>query len=292
VSCAEARLLVSLLLDGELEPARIAVLEGHLTDCSACRAFQQGLRAEQADVVEFWPAVAAPGGFAERVGAGLPRRTLPAKERMPIPLRAWPRLAWVAAAVLAVVVGGSVVAQPEAWASFGVFLRHVVLRESASTEPQRTLLTGRLTLDEAQHLVSWRILLASDLPDGYRLVAVEADELHAFAVGPTIVLHYQPAGGDPSRELSLIELQAGSDVSEPVAPGAARQVSVGNDGRTGLLIDGSWVEHDGQQTWEPGTLLRLIVEYGEVVVQLQVDPRAGWDADQVARVAASLRAAL
>jgi hypothetical protein len=198
-------------------------------------------------------------------------------------------LAWVAAAaLLVIVVSGSVVAQPDAWASFGLFLRRVVLRETTSTEPQRTVPTGRLTLDQAQSLVPWQILQPSDLPDGFMLVAVEAEELHAFAVGPTIVLHYQPAGGSASRELSLVELQTASQVSEPVAAGAAHQVPIGRDGRTGLLIDGQWVELNGQQTWQSGTLLRLIVEYGDVVVQLQVDPRAGWDGDQLSQIAASL----
>jgi hypothetical protein len=169
-----------------------------------------------------------------------------------------------------------------------LFLRHVVLRETTSTQPESTLPTSPVTLDQAQRLVAWQIVQPSDLPDGYRLVAITADELHAFAVGPTIVLHYQPGGGDAARELSLVELQAASDVSEPVAVGAARQVSVGADGHTGLLIEGRWAEANGQQTWETGTLLRLIVEYGDVVVQLQVDPRAGWDADQLTRIAASL----
>jgi Putative zinc-finger len=283
VTCAEARLHVSMWLDGELEHLRLADLEDHLAGCAACRAFEHVARAEQAAVIELWTAVAVPAGFAERVSASLPPRT-----RKPIPLTNARRLAWVAAALLVIVVGGGVLAQPEAWASFGLFLRHVVLHETTSTPPQRTLPTGQLTLDQAQSRVSWHILQPSDLPDGYRLVAVEAVELHAFAIGPTIVLHYQAAGGDPSGELSLVELETASEVSEPVAPGAARQVPVGNGGLTGLLIDGRWVERDNQQAWEPGTLLRLIVEYGDMVVQLQVDPRGGWDADRLARVAASL----
>jgi hypothetical protein len=275
---------MSLVLDGELEDAQIAALEVHLAGCLACRTLEQVLQAEQAVVTELWPAVAAPAGFAERVGA-----SLPARARGPARLSRLPRFAWVAAAaLLVIVVSGSFVAQPDAWASFGLFLRRVVLHETTSTEPQRTLPTGRLTLDQAQSLVPWHILQPSDLPDGFHLVAVEADEMHAFAVGPTIVLHYQPAGGNASRELSLVELQAASEAPEPVAPGAARQVPVGSDGRTGLLIDGQWVERNGQQTWELGTLLRLIVEYGNIVVQLQVDPRGGWDADQLARIAASL----
>jgi hypothetical protein len=274
---------MSLLLDSELEHAQIGALDVHLAGCSACRTFEQVLRGEQAAVIELWPAVAAPAGFAGRVGANLPPRA-----RRATRLAHVPRLAWVAAALLVIVVSGSVVAQPDAWASFGLFLRRVVLHETTSTEPQRTLPTCRLTLGQAQSLVPWHILQPSDLPDGFHLVAVEADELHEFAVGPTIVLHYQPAGGTASRELSLVELQTASEVSEPVAAGAARQVPIGRDGRTGLLIDGQWIERNGQQTWEPGTLLRLIVEYGDVVVQLQVDPRAGWDADQLSQIAASL----
>jgi hypothetical protein len=275
---------MSLLLDGE--HAQMGALEAHLAGCGACRRFEHVMRAENAAVIELWPAVAVPAGFAERVCASLPPHA-----RRPARLPHLPRLAWVAAAaLLAIVVSGSVVAQPEAWASFGLFLRRVVLHETTSTVPQRTLPTGRLTLDQAQSLVPWHILQPSDLPDGFHLVAVEADELHAFAVGPTIVLHYQSAGNSASRELSLVELQTASEVSEPVAAGAARQVPIGGDGRTGLLIDGQWVERNGQQTWEYGTLLRLIVEYGDVVVQLQVDPRAGWDADQLSQIAASLDA--
>jgi hypothetical protein len=285
MTCAEARFQISLALDGVLEHVQIGVLEVHLAGCVACRAFEQAMRAEQAAVIELWPAVPVPAGFAGRIGASLPPRA-----RRATRLAHLPRLAWVAAALLVIMVSGSVVAQPDAWASFGLFLRRVVLHETTSTEPQRTLPTGRLTLDQAQSLVPWQILQPSDLPDGLHLVAVEADELHAFAVGPTIVLHYQPSGGNASRELSLVELQAASEVSEPVAAGAARQVPVGSDGRSGLLIDGQWIERNGQQTWEPGTLLRLIVEYGNVVVQLQVDPRGGWDGDQLARIAASLGA--
>ncbi|MDP9374806.1 MAG: hypothetical protein M3Q65_20630, partial [Chloroflexota bacterium] len=73
----------------------------------------------------------------------------------------------------------------------------------------------------------------------------------------------------------------------PVAPGAAREVPVG--GGTGLFIDGRWVERDGGRTWERGTLVRLIIEDGDLVLQLAVDPRDGWDAGRLAAVAATLR---
>ena len=146
----------------------------------------------------------------------------------------------------------------------------------------------QLTLDAAQSKVAWPILQPTDLPPGYRLVAVEADEIHTFAAGATIILHYQQADGGAASELGITELQAAAEVSEPVAPGAAREVPMG-EGGTGLFIDGKWVDEGGQQVWQRGTLVRLIVERGDIVVQLQADPQGGWDADLLTRAGASLR---
>jgi hypothetical protein len=74
---------------------------------------------------------------------------------------------------------------------------------------------------------------------------------------------------------------------KPGAPGAARQVLVG-DG-TGLLIDGRWGKQDGRQVWESGTMLRLIIEDGDLVFQLQADLKDGWNAEQLMGIAATLR---
>jgi hypothetical protein len=285
--CAEARLLLSRRLDSALEPAQAGALETHLASCSPCRTVAQAFQAEQAALADLWPVVAAPPGFAEQVLAALPARPAPRAATV----RASQRRCWLAAvaALLVLLLGGSVMAQPDAWAGLGLFLRRVVLHETASTEPTRELPVGQVTLQEAQRLVPWHILQPTDLPEGYRLVAVEADELHAFAVGPTIVLHYQRTDGAPAQEVSLVELQAASEVSEPVAPGAAHEVPVGDTGTTGLFIDGRWVERGGEQVWERGTLVRLIVERGDLVMQLQADPRDGWDAGGLGRLAASLR---
>ena len=287
MSCAEARLLLSRQLDGAIEPTAARALASHLATCQACRALAQAFQAEESALVELWPALAAPHGFAEQAVAALPARAAPRPASTPwIHRRRW--LA-AAAALLVLLLGGSVLAQPDAWASLGLFVRRVVLHETASTEPTRELPVGQVTLEQAQRLVAWHILQPTELPQGYRLVAVEADEVHAFAVGPTIVLHYQRVERAHVQELSLVELQAASDVSEPVAPGAAREVPLGDSGSSGWFIDGQWVEQSGQQVWQRGTLARLIVERGELVVQLQADPRDGWDADRLARVAASLQ---
>jgi hypothetical protein len=287
MKCAEARLLLSRRLDHEaIAPVDVRALETHLASCEPCRTLAHVFQAEQAGLVDLWPAIAAPPEFAKRVVAVLPARPASTRATVGINLqRRW----FAAAALLVLLLGGSLMSQPDAWASFGLFLRRVVLHETASTASTRQIPVGQVTLEQAQALVPWHILQPTDLPESYRLVAVEADDVHAFAAGPTIVLHYQRGEGAQAQEVSVVELQAASEVNEPVAPGAARGVSVDGAGTTGLLIDGRWVEHGGEQVWERGTLVRLVVERGELVVQLQADPRDGWDADQLVRVAASLQ---
>jgi hypothetical protein len=76
-------------------------------------------------------------------------------------------------------------------------------------------------------------------------------------------------------------------VSAPIAPGAGRRVSVGAG--SGLFIEGMWVERVGQQVWERGTLVRLIVEDGDQIVQFEGDPAAGWDEAALVALAERLR---
>jgi len=230
-----------------------------------------------------WPAVAAPPGFAARVTTSLPTRS----ERPHLPAhRRWPAAAAAAVALLALLTTVALVTPVRA--NLDLFLRHVLLRERTSLDvPGITVPVPAVSLQEAQRLVPWRIRLPRDLPAGYRLRTVAADELHRDAVGPTIFLHYQSGEGPTARSLYLMEFQARERVEEPVAPGAARPIDVG--GRTGLLIEGSWEERDGRWTWTAGTLLRLVVEDGDIVIQLHTDPRDGWDAAGLVAVAASLR---
>lgn len=194
----------------------------------------------------------------------------------------------LAVALLAMLLVAGAASQPAAWANVGLLLQQVVVRESAPpAEPTRALQMARVSLDEAQLLASWHIRRPASLPDGYRLVDVYAGEIHAFAIGPTIVLHYQQGDGPTARHLGLTQLRAATDVPEDIEPGAARQIAVGAG--VGLFVDGRWVDQGGRRTWERGTLARLIVEQGDLVIQLEADPRDGWDAEHLAAVAASLR---
>ena len=218
----------------------------------------------------------APPDFAARLAARLPRRH-PARGR---------RLALAAAVVLLLLLAGSLV-QPTARAAVGLFLRQVILHESAPPPELLGLLPlTQVSLDEAQRLAGWPILQPGSLPEGYRLVGVYAGQLHAFASGPTIVLHYQQGDGSAAQHLGVTE------------PGRPRTSTSRSSGRrppdlgwrgSGLFIDGRWIERDGQRFWERGRLVWLIVEQACLVIQLQADPRDGWDADRLAEVAAALR---
>lgn len=281
MDCVDARFLLSQSLDDELPAGskEEAALGAHLAVCAACRGHRRELAAEQELLADFWAPVTAPAGFAGQVIASLPRR--PARWRRP--------LALVAVMVFVVLAGGLLV-QSGVQASIGLFLRQVVLRETpALTMPSQTAPMTRLSFDEAQELVPWRIRQPIGLPEGFRLSEVYAGSIHSFAVGPTVVLHYKEGDGPAARSLGVTELQAAVEqrADEPVAAGAARQVPVG-DG-TGLLIDGRWGEQEGRRVWKSGTMLRLIVEDGELVFQLQADPKEGWNAEQLIAIAATLR---
>lgn len=290
MECAEARPLLSHHLDDALTSDSAASLQAHLNGCPTCATLRRTFEEQDRLLAEGWPPVGAPDGFAARVATALPTRPPVLSPATPQHAGLWrTRSRWlVVAAVLAILLTTSAILQPAAWASLGLFLRQVALRESVPpASSSHTLPMSRLSLDEAQQLVPWRIRQPAVLPDGYRLAAVYAGELHAFAVGPTIVLNYQHGEGPQARHLGLTELRAVADVDEPVEPGAARTVPVA--AASGLFIDGRWVERDGRPTWERGMLVRLIVEDGDLVFQLQADPRDGWDADRLIEVAASLR---
>lgn len=286
MECAETRGLLAQRLDGLPPPRKRAACEAHLQTCAPCRDYLRALERQDVALRVQWPAITAPDEFAHRVTA----RLAPRRERQPTRRTTGARSRWLAGvAVLAIVLLTSAVAQPAAWAHLALALRQVVLHETVPTTPPGAVSMSRLSLEEAQRLVPWRIRQPSRLPEGYALVAVEGNTIHTFAAGPTIVLHYQKADGARVQELSLVELAATDEVSEPVGPDAARQIPVGVGGGVGLFIDGAWVEQQGRPVWERGTLVRLIVEQQDLVIQLQADPRDGWDADRLAQVADSLQ---
>ena len=281
MTCADARQLLSRRLDAALAPAEERALETHLQGCRACRAVVRELEMERSLLRQEWQPVAAPAGFATRVAAALPPRAAP--RASPLLRRPLPALA-MALALLFVVA----LAVPPARAGLGLLLRTVVLRETSDPPPERRISPGAvLTLEEAQRQVPWRVRTPANLPEGYRLVAVTVGEVHSFAVGPTVVLHYQQGDGARAPALRIVELRVAGRPEEPVEPGAATRVRVGE--QDALLIDGEWQTRDGRQVWVRGTLLRLILEDGDILVQLEADPRNGWDAAGLIAVAASLR---
>jgi anti-sigma factor RsiW len=299
--CADAGLLLSERLDGRLTPDAAHRLDAHLAACPACRTAAREMAAERELLAHHWPAVAAPAGFAARVAdvvatgneqratsneqretatANLIARCSLLAARYPLPVAA------LAAALVLVALLG--VAAPPVRGGLRLALERVLLRETTAPTAERLIDPGAVVaLDDARRQVPWRIRLPARLPEGYRLVAVTVGEVHEDAIGPTVVLHYQQGDGPRAPALRITELRVARPLDEPIAPGAATELRV--DGRPALLIDGAWEERDGQTVWTRGTLLRLILQDGDLVVQLEGEPRDGWERDALIRVAESLR---
>ena len=278
--CAAAYPLLSARLDGvALGAAERSALDAHLAACPVCRALDQDLLAEEQVLATLWPPVVAPEGFAARVVTGLPPR---ATKRLPH------RPALLAAAVLAALLCAGLLGQGEVRARIGLVLQRVGLRESSPPAQILAPPLHDLRLDEARQLVLWSIRQPEPPPVGYRLVRVSAGEVYPFAAGPVVFLYYQRDEATVPQ-LVITEFRAANtgEISASIAEGAGRRVPVGE--RAGLFIDGMWVERGGQQVWERGTLVRLIVEDGDLVIQFDADPRVGWDAATLAALAATLR---
>ncbi len=209
----------------------------------------------------------------------------------PRPTALRPRRLALAAALLLALLAGGALGQGPARAGLDLVLRQVGLRESPPpAAPPRAVSLERVSLEEAQRLVPWPIRRPDPalLPDGYRLIGVRAGEIYTFAAGPVVVLNYGLGDAEGETRLAITQFRAGAgaEIVGPVAPGAARTVPVGSG--TGLFIEGLWVARDGGQVWERGALVRLIVEDGDRIIQFDADPRAGWDAERLAALAAAL----
>lgn len=324
MDCADAQAALSRRLDGAPTGVEAAALEAHLASCAACRALARDLAVEDELLAAAWPPLAAPAGFADRVVAALPPRAAgrgawaagpggeqttapdftarshgaaapssppPPSHHGPRPAALRPRRLALAAALLLALLAGGALGQGPARAGLDLVLRQVGLRESPPpAAPPRAVALERVSLEEAQRRVPWPIRRPDPalLPDGYRLIGVRAGENYTFAAGPVVVLNYGLGDAEGETRLAITQFRAvaGAEIVGPVAPGAARTVPVGSG--TGLFIEGLWVARDGGQVWERGALVRLIVEDGDRIIQFDADPRAGWDAERLAALAAAL----
>jgi RNA polymerase sigma factor (sigma-70 family) len=217
----------------------------------------------------------APVGFVNRMRDRLPGRR---RDRV-----AFLRYVATAAAGVILLVVAVLAIRPTAPRDAGAFIRTDLLREDSAPAAARTRGMESMSLEQAQAETPWPIRQPRDLPEGFTLVAIEHGFAYDIARGPTVVLHYQSQAG-ASSELSLLQLQptGTTQLVEPVAEGAATPVPVGN--ATGMFIDGQWLG----PTWQRGTLARVVLETSGLLLQLQGDPRQGWDATHLAEVAASV----
>lgn len=280
--CADIRILLSRRLDRDaIDHADSDHLDAHLARCADCRAIARDLDWQERALHNHWSAdaVMVPPGFAARTVAALPPRALP---------RLYRRRAVLAAALALLFLTAALVGGAQASAGFDLLLRRVGLREEAPP-PRVTVMQPReLTLDEARASVPWSIRTPLPPPAGYRLDRVAVGEVYRFADGAAVFLFYTRAGTTvPQLVITQFRVVDKEAVIAPIAPGAGRRVAIGE--RSGLFIEGMWVERGGQQAWERGTLVRLIVEDGDQIVQFEGDPAAGWDEATLVALAARLR---
>jgi hypothetical protein len=285
MTCADARSLLSVRLDRELPPDDEAPLLQHILGCASCQTARRRMEAEHDLVSRSWTAITAPAGLSDRIVRSLPPRHAPERTTR---WSRWPAPALAGA--LAVLLVAVSVAIPPVRASISTLLEGVSLRETSNPPAERRLGEGPiLTLDEAQQQVPWRIRTPSSLPDGYHLAGVLVDETETFADGPTVALYYLRGDGAEPQQIRIAQrrMQPDARADLPLERDAYTYLRVGD--REGLLIDGAWQTQDGRAEWVRGAFLQLIVEDDDLLITLEADPRHGWDARGLIRVAESLR---
>src|SRR5216684_6374260 len=167
--CEQVQNLLSGFHDRELNSADRAAVEGHLATCTSCAAELAAI-AELGEMARMLCEPEPPAGLwqqlAHRLAIGTPTRF----SRTRRILRTW-KMAAVAALVLLGVGTGWL-----AHEAFGPAPQVVSPSPSVATEGDLLLddllaaRTGeRVSLQEAAGRVEFRVLAASDLPEGYRL---------------------------------------------------------------------------------------------------------------------------
>jgi hypothetical protein len=267
-------------LDGlTLASPHDAALTAHLATCPACRATARDFAAEEQTLVGLWLPVTAPEGFATRIVAALPPRSV---------RRATRKRFILAAALALALLSGGLLGRSEVRAGIDLALRRVGLREQSPPAQIQATPLRDMSLAEAQALVPWAILQPAPLPEGYRLDRIAAGAIYAFADGPTIFTFYTRDGATtPQLVLTQFRTHSTEAITAPIAAGAGRRVAIGD--RSGLFVEGMWVERGGQQVWDTGTLVRLIIEDGPQIIQFEADPAAGWDEATLVALAQRLR---
>lgn len=285
MTCADARSLLSCHLDNERSPDRDALLMEHLHECLACQTVRREMEADHALLAQHWTAVPAPAGLSDRILRSLPPRHAPKRTA-----RLLRRPAPVLAGVLVVLIVAIGVTMPPVRAGISTLLESVSPRETSDPPAERRLGEGEvLTLDEAQQRVPWRIRIPGSLPEGYRMAGVLAGEVQSFADGATVVLYYVRGDGADAPQIRIVQRRMLPDARAdlPVERGASSYVRV--NGRDALLVDGAWQEQDGRMVWVRGSFIQLVLEEDGLLITIEADPRDGWDAGGLIRIAESLR---
>jgi anti-sigma factor RsiW len=217
VSCARTRELLDAYVDGELESAAVAELDGHLGGCPDCARLRDDRRALSAEIRAGAPYFRAPEHLRSAIGRAL--RPEPVRPRRAPAWTLWGAIAGVAAA--AGLVLGVWLGRPP---SDGPPHDAIVARHVASLAPGATLVD--VTSSDRHTIKPWFAgrtdfaPLVTDLSkEGFALVGGRLDRVadHAAAV---VVYRIR------NHYVNLFMWRASTGAAEPVALEQARGFEV------------------------------------------------------------------
>lgn len=243
----------------------------------------------------------APSGLTQRVTyhvfrhLHLPRRLFPIEQRADRPagirvLKRLPRAVGVST-VLALVLMSLVAVAPSFANGLRLLLGNTGVQVAPSYPSQAindVALTQYLSLRQAEEIVPFQTVWLGESQAGYHYQSLLLHMGQQWANGPVVEVQYRLPHAVGTGLMSVREFlpSPGSTVLLVVAEHAAQPVQVA--GQQAIYINGRWVRHQGQLTWEYGTQAELLYQANGLIFWITADQRDGATPDSLEAIATSL----
>lgn len=244
----------------------------------------------------------APSGLTQRVTyrvfrrLHLPRRLFHTAQRAEKPagvqaLKRLPRTVGVST-VLALLLMSLVAVAPSFANGLRLLLGNTGVQVAPSYPHQAIndmVLTQYLSLREVEDSVPFQSFWLGESQAGYHYQSLLLHMGQQWADGPVVEVQYRLPEATGTGLLSVREFlpAPGSTVLLVVAEHAAQQVQVA--GQPAIYINGRWVRHQGELSWEYGTQAELLYQANGLIFWITADQRDGATADSLEAMAAALK---
>jgi hypothetical protein len=151
------------------------------------------------------------------------------------------------------------------------------------------VLTQYLSLRQAEESVPFQSFWLGESQGGYQYQSLLLHMGQQWADGPVVEVQYRLPQATGTGLLSMREFlpSPGSTVLLVVAEHAAQQVQVA--GQPAIYINGRWVRHQGELTWEYGTQAELLYQANGLIFWMTADQRDGATPASLEALAAALK---